>query len=783
MKFAKRLQAEAVPEWRSKYLQYKQLKKLIKSMRGERDPRKKSTIIDLGGNYIVQFTESEQTFLQSLDAELIKIEEFYQTREQEAIDKKVKIMNQLNLLPDYQGSTRGSSPFTEPPSPGVESRSTWPPRRPPIIFDERDTPPTLVSPPVSKTTTITAAERLKIASLRRASFNHLAKQRIRKALLEFYRSLDLLRNFKMLNMLAVNKILKKFDKISGRFMTQVYAERLRGLKFYTNETVDSLMADVENVFRYVFTGGDRSKALRKLRLRDLRNKTFHSSGFLAGMLLTACLALTIRLIMLVVDTEDTTVKVLGLVYFGLGLPFLMGWLFAINAAIWESNYINYRFIFEFNQRTVLHNCQFCSLMGGYFLFYLLLVAISLGGALDRFVAPFLQPWLVLLFLALFFMLPTRFPYRSTRMWFARVFTRIFTAPYYPCRFKDFFINDQYMSLVGTFDVVGRLLYFSLNQKWVAEPYVKPVAWYVFIPPFLPAFWRSMQCIRRYNDSKLGFPHLANLAKYCTSLLVVILDGLLWCMKANFLWHLLLMARIVSALFSLGWDIVMDFGLWQRSQINDRLRGTIFFRPWVYWYLMISDTIARFLWIAPLLHSSVFPNFPGVVLTLILWVVEVLRRFQWNIFRVEYEHVNNCNMLRAVADVQLPYMAADLFYQDMVETIQQHQSDISPSADGTSPGSSLEEAPLITGSSSPDDNDDSDNVDGDDEIETLDTGEAISQLDPAEVSMVQKTAPDATFGPSAMMEERFRSISSPTTTTTAGPRLFTASCFTSTRRPT
>lgn len=43
----------------------------------------------------------------------------------------------------------------------------------------------------------------------------------------------------------------------------------------------------------------------------------------------------------------------------------------------------------------------------------------------------------------------------------------------------------------------------------------------------------------------------------------------------------------------------------------------------------------------------------IVLFLIA-VIEIVRRFIWNIFRLENEHLNNCGQFRAVRDIPLPY---------------------------------------------------------------------------------------------------------------------------------
>lgn len=42
---------------------------------------------------------------------------------------------------------------------------------------------------------------------------------------------------------------------------------------------------------------------------------------------------------------------------------------------------------------------------------------------------------------------------------------------------------------------------------------------------LPAWFRFAQCLRRYRDTKMAFPHLVNAGKYSTTFFVVLFSGL------------------------------------------------------------------------------------------------------------------------------------------------------------------------------------------------------------------------------------------------------------------
>lgn len=761
MKFAKRLTSEAVPEWRPKYLQYKQLKKLIKIIPAhslERDVEKDAASL----------SPDEVIFIQELDGELTKIDEFYQAREREAIERKARILVQLHLLLEdvrkmrvkpkggavvgsaaivghMSGDTTISPHLTSPALVGDGAQLTW--RSLPL----QESSPSLVSPGGTLVHT-------NISSLRDASFTRLARLRIKKALLEFYRFLELLRNFKSLNIVAVGKILKKFDKRTGRRQTAAYAEKLRSLAFCTNNTVDELLGDVEDVYRFVFTEGDRVRALRKLRVKNLKMRSYHGTALLAGMLLMACVVVTWRAISIVLHSDLPTTKALGAIYYGLGMPFLLAWLFALNAQIWEAHYINYRFVFEYNQRSTLHVCQYAALVGFYVLLYVAMVLVSLLGWLDGAIKPLRQPWAVLAIWLAIFLWPGPQLHRSSRIWLARVMMRIIATPFYPCRFKDFFLNDQYMSLLITFDAFGRLIHHSVNVTVTTkDPWSRPAVWYIFALQMLPAWWRSLQCIRRYRDSGMASPHLINLAKYLCCMCVPLLDGLvlLTPFTRTFLVAVIVM-RVISSTFTLTWDILMDFGLWTRSPMNDVLRRTILFRPCVYWYLVVSDGIARFLWVMPLILLQLDVKINPFVMILALGTVEVLRRAQWNIFRVEYEHVNNCNGLRAVADVPLPFTATDLFYQDMVE-MQQRQQQVEDEQQEILSDEEETGEPEAANAKSSEDQLSSDDDDINSDAELTSSSSSFDLLAQSQLAMSEK---EATVAPTQPSLTHARSPSSP-----------------------
>jgi EXS family len=66
--------------------------------------------------------------------------------------------------------------------------------------------------------------------------------------------------------------------------------------------------------------------------------------------------------------------------------------------------------------------------------------------------------------------------------------------------------------------------------------------------------------------------------------------------------------------------------------------------------MPINVILRFSWIV----NTVGLPLGSQVLGFMSGALEVYRRFQWNFFRLENEHLNNCGQFRAIKEIPLPF---------------------------------------------------------------------------------------------------------------------------------
>lgn len=687
MRFEHRIEKEAVSEWRPKYVQYKQLKNILSRLPhigSEEDYDPMTGAYKDHGRDLMPYCDTEQLFLERINLELAKVHEFYNHREVEAVKRKQQILHQVQTLDSLQENE-------------ILKKSN---------HAYKMSSDSILSIELGK----------HLRSLRHQSSIQVAKTRIKKALLEFYRSLELLRNYRTLNYLALGKILKKFDKRTHRNVGPGFMEKIRKLPFYVSTMPESLCTDVENIYRRMFTGGDRSKALRKLRIPNPAFKTYQlpstMSGLLGGLMISLCAIIGHSIL-----RGSDTIRGLALIYAALGLPLLLAFLFSVNILVWDLIHINYKFIFEFDHRTALHHSEFSLLVGSFSLVYLGFVALSLNGLLDTHIPSMIDQviWCCGTLVGLL-LLPLPIFFWTSRLWLVRTLMRIVAAPWLSIRFRDFFINDQIMSLGFSLQAVGLLVHLRETGSPIDLNVSVPNVWYISLISCLPALCRILQSLRRFIDGGCHFfPHMANLIKYGFSFAAPWVSLLVPIHGAFFYLRIAILAA--GAIYSLIWDVFMDWGLFQWDAFNYLLRETTLFRFGSTYYSAIAvDSLLRFTWLLPL--CKVIPS--NMFTAYLLAVGEVLRRIVWNLFRVEYEQVNNCNTLRAFADIPLPYSAKDLFYQDMVEVeIAHHVHEVEeaeekvkpedpvPDEEADEPASDLEDLSLsdVEGSGSDNEEDD------------------------------------------------------------------------------
>ncbi|CCH41884.1 putative membrane protein [Wickerhamomyces ciferrii] len=462
---------------------------------------------------------------------------------------------------------------------------------------------------------------------------YVAKRQIKSAVQEYYRGLELLKSYRMLNRTGFRKLVKKFDKQTHSELSNWYIEKVNSNYFGTSDVLDNMIPKVEELFSLYFENGNRKVAVEKLR-SNLREDQFYTSMFLSGILFGISIPLLIYALYFglhkTLTHEMPEGKFVLQIWGGFFLIVFMAALFAINCYVWTKYKINYKFIFEFNPKTALDFRQY-SFIPSLILFFL---AIFMWFSFNDF-------W------------PERLP--ESRKWLIITMWRLVLSGFYPVEFKDFSLGDIFCSLTYT---MGNISFFfcMYGTGWsgalqgsdspsCGSSKSKLMGFFATLPPI----WRFLQCLRRYADSGDWFPHLANMAKYGVTIIYYMLLSIYRIDSSVQNRAVFILFAIINSLFSGFWDILMDWSLFQNKKL---LRNDLTFPKWFYYFAIVSDIILRFQWIFYALFSRQIQQ--SAVTSFCIAIAEVFRRFIWLLIRMENEHVTNKHLYRASREVSLPY---------------------------------------------------------------------------------------------------------------------------------
>ncbi|OAD80485.1 hypothetical protein PHYBLDRAFT_92774, partial [Phycomyces blakesleeanus NRRL 1555(-)] len=208
-------------------------------------------------------------------------------------------------------------------------------------------------------------------------------------------------------------------------------------------------------------------------------------------------------------------------------------------------------------------------------------------------------------------------------------------------FRDFFIADELNSLAYS---IWTISYFACAYGWnwtsLDTNCEMTGSWAAPLLASLPPWWRLLQCIRRYRDSNETV-HLVNGAKYLSSISASMVTGIRRFYPGPTMDILWIVVSTVSSCYTSTWDLKMDWGLFQSNSRNFLLRDEIVFHRWSYYTAASSNVVLRFGWVL----NTIGLTLDGRLIGFIVALLEAYRRIQWNFFRLENEHINNCGQFR------------------------------------------------------------------------------------------------------------------------------------------
>jgi len=617
MKFAEHLGAHITPEWRKQYIQYEEMKAMLYAS-VEQAPCAEVVEEEVLTRYFARFDESFFTFC---DKELAKINTFYAEKIAEATRKFAMLKSEL------EGSE---------------------------------------------------CEQLKKKKIHRRKVMDL-----KLAFSEFYLSLILLQNYQNLNFTGFRKILKKHDKMLRTEAGGIWREEhVETSHFHTNKDIDKLIADTETTVTTELEGGDRQKAMKRLRVPPLGDQQSPWTTFKVGLFSGAFLVLMIATVLSAVFhsyktsedlAEQNDWRVVVRLYRGPFLVILFLFLMGINVYGWRSSGVNHVLIFELDPRNHLSEQHLMELAAIFGVIWTLSVLTFLYSA-QLSIPAYANPLSLFIIMAIFMFNPTKTFKHDARFWLLRVIPRIILAPFFYVGFADFWLADQLNSLSQALKDFQFLICFyisgeTLDANWDNADslgYCSSSTWWLVpLVACLPAWFRFAQCIRRYRDHKEAFPHLVNAGKYSTTFFVVAFSTLDSAYKTDTerspFFYLYVLSAIIASCYTYIWDIKMDWGFFTAGAGDNRfLREEIVYSSKGYYYFaIIEDLVLRFSWAYQLILKEIGFAAYAEFTTSVFAALEVVRRFIWNFFRLENEHLNNCGKFRAVRDISVaPIDASD-----------------------------------------------------------------------------------------------------------------------------
>ncbi|KAK2841483.1 hypothetical protein Q7C36_013062 [Tachysurus vachellii] len=645
MKFAEHLSAHITPEWRKQYIQYEAFKEMLYAAQ-DQAPSIEVTDDDTVKRYYAKF---EEKFFQTCEKELSKINTFYSEKLAEAQRRFSTLQNELQTSVDAQRES--------------------------IMGKSRKTGLALSN-----------EERNKQGNIKD----------LKLAFSEFYLSLILLQNYQNLNFTGFRKILKKHDKI---LETQRGADwrvsHVEVAPFYTCKKITQLISETETLVTTELEGGDRQKAMKRLRVPPLgaAQPAPAWTTFRVGLFCGIFVVLTVTFILRgAFYFSDKNVWPMVRMYRGSFLLIQFLFLLGINTYGWRQAGVNHVLIFELNPRNNLshqHLFEIAGFLGGLWCVSILLCLYADSTGLPMQASPLILYGLMFLFL----INPFKTFYYKSRFWLLKLLFRVFTAPFHRVEFADFWLADQLNSLVIVLmDLEYLVCFYSVELQWGNVDGLMPnysddkkCNNYSYglraIIQCLPAWFRFVQCLRRYRDTKRAFPHLVNAGKYSTTFFVVAFAALYNTHKdqddadSEAFLYLLIVFSTISSLYTLIWDLKMDWGLFDRNAgENTFLREEIVYPQKAYYYCaIVEDVILRFSWTLQIALTNFTHVSSADVVATALAPLEVFRRFVWNFFRLENEHLNNCGEFRAVRDISVAPLNAD--DQTLLEQMMDHEDGV------------------------------------------------------------------------------------------------------------
>lgn len=504
---------------------------------------------------------------------------------------------------------------------------------------------------------------------------------------ELYRSLDMLKSFASLNDTGICKIAKKHDKVMAsqpRILPRTKA-LLVDTAFSQHKDIQSLQEIVEDVYGTLFCA--RKESAKKLLWEYFsprvnaairREQTALLTGLAMAFFLAAALS-TLSIFVAYVAAGRLAERMfhpavarLLRMEFTAGL-FLLGC--GVDVAVWEAKRINYVLIFEL-QPSKVSSSKGLMLSGFvYMTVYLLCLVMAIESTQREYNAlhgaslnmPFGRYWSVvaaavptyvwaiapLLFPLVFFLRAISKQAKISRQ-LATVIWRNICCWKYRVTFPIFVYGDM-MTSVNQFLKDG----VTVVTGGYAPAGLAPAIL------LFPSAIRATQCVKKQRETGQGYPHYFNMVKY-----LLALPGIYLAFASRSYTgtssvgavYFLLVCRVLEITYKTYWDLWEDWALFSGGaggklfranqalddaapsyKPNILLRRPSSFSTGTFAIVSMLNVALRYLFlVAPVLRFCGHDQLANAFwFDTLIALGEVVRRVVWNIFRVDNQQATNC----------------------------------------------------------------------------------------------------------------------------------------------
>lgn len=687
MKFGERLASTLIPEWRQHYLDYEGFKKLL-----EEHVNDSERLLPISDRLEAERSEWNRTgfsesFCEKLRLSIRQVEDFYQRKCAEYKDLWKSIVSILSL-----GSDRLSADLHTSVHSNGETDTIVMEKEMKTLSEDNELPSmrstkkpiTDKESPTNHSKNHSKKKHTSEESRRKYSHPRLKKSELKDVeenIFELYKSVRLLKEFTSLNETGFIKIAKKHDKM---FPTTAFcAERIKELLIKTEFASQSALSDFEDEIERVYgqhfdtkgKGAKKTLVSYYAPMGDLsrqRERLALHTGISFGFFIPIALVLLDIVISIVLAKQkliDLPPMCRHLSRFHLTMM-IYSLSLATVFAIYEAKRINYVLILELPSANMAAGANTIAIRALWFS-SVHCIAIILGtvsaytslsnNSQQSFSEPLPYPfgeywkmlaqllpyevWLSIPFAFYFYwIVSATFFYKKHKLrhYCLMVFLRCLNPRVRRINFPQFFFMDQGVS----FSIIIVDICYILSGGYIPD----------YITAFLLTTFniiRSIQCARRYRETKDVYPNIYNMIKYLVSIpgcfteasALIAIPGIKYTLYT---------IRCIEILYKIYWDTVEDWALFsggsgamlfkkthtEKKIYKGRIlrRPSLFSVPTLYFCFLLNIVIRIYL---PITFFISHPFLKDFWIASIAGILEVFRRNIWNILRLDNQQATNC----------------------------------------------------------------------------------------------------------------------------------------------